>query len=195
MAVVVCCSCSCDLELRPIPSSLQTPHPTPPRQEPRQPSIHHSTPAPVSPPSSIGLGEGASVRQQQGVLEMSEGHGPQPQPASLHGRFTAKQRPKESGDVPEGRQPLPASLPGRASPSPKPKRNKASGNGAKLDVIVSCTVECHSRVDPYRTLGKGLLSPVLYLAHVVRVKGNEVGVWTCGMKGGGWSGDSTNVLL
>ena len=152
----------------PIPSSLQTPHPIPPGQEqpPRQPSIHHSTPAPVSPSSSVGLGGGASARQQQKVLEMSEGHGSQCQPASLHGRSTAKQRPKESGDVPEGRQPQPASLPGRASPSPKPKSNKASGNGAKLDVIVSYTVECHSCVDPYRTLGKGLLSPVLYLTHV-----------------------------
>ena len=110
----------------PIPSSLQTPHPTPPGQEqpPRQPSIHHSTPAPVSPPSSVGLGGGASVRQHLKVLEMSEGHGPQPEPASLHGQFTAKQRPKEFGDVPEGRQPQPASLPGRASHRPKPKETK-----------------------------------------------------------------------
>lgn len=63
---------------------------------------------------------------------MSEGQVPQSQPASLHARPAARQRQKESE---EGRQVQPGSLQGRASPNPKPKGSKASGNGAKLDVI------------------------------------------------------------
>ena len=128
-----------DMPVCPSPSSLHAPVPPPPGQgqSPLQPSLHHSTPALTSPLSSVGLGGGVSVRQPPGGLEMSEGQVPQSQPASLHGRPAARQRQKESG---EGKQLQPASLQGRVSPSPKTKRSKASGNGAKLDVIVSCIV-------------------------------------------------------
>ena len=128
-----------DMPVCPSPSSAHAHLPPPPGQEqsPLQPSLHHSTPALTSPPSSVGLGGGVSVRQPPGGLEMSEGQVPQSQPASLHGRPAARQRQKESG---EGKQLQPASLQGRVSPSPKTKRSKASGNGAKLDVIVSYIV-------------------------------------------------------
>ena len=127
----------------PSPSSAHAhlPHPSGQEQPPRQPSLH-STPALTSPPSSVGLGGGVSARQPPGGLEMSEGQVPQSQPASLHARPAARQRQKESE---EGRQVQPGSLQGRASPSPKPKRSKASGNGAKLDVIVSCIVAVRRR--------------------------------------------------
>lgn len=140
---------SLDIPVCSSPSSAHAPLPPPPGQEqlPRQPSFQHSTPAPSSPPSSIGLGGGVSVRLPPGGLEMSEGQVPQSQPTSLHGRLAARQRQKEAG---EGRQVQPASLQGRASPSPKPKRSKASGNGAKLDVIVSCVVAVRRRVGQRR---------------------------------------------
>ena len=82
------------------------------------------------------------MRQPPGGLEMSEGKVPQSQPASLHGRPVARRRQKEAG---EGKQVQPASLQGRLSPSPKPKRSKVSGNGAKLDIIVSCIVAVRRR--------------------------------------------------
>ena len=136
----------------PSPSSAHAhlPHPSGQEQPPRQPSLH-STPALTSPPSSVGLGGGVSARQPPGGLEMSEGQVPQSQPASLHARPAARQRQKESE---EGRQVQPGSLQGRASPNPKPKGSKASGNGAKLDVIVSCIVGSREHCKEEGRVGK-----------------------------------------
>ena len=70
-----------------LPSSAQTRLPPP-----QQPSFHLSTPAPVSPLTSVGLGGGVIARQQLVGLEISEGQVPQSQPAALQRQPTARLR-------------------------------------------------------------------------------------------------------